>query len=230
MQLPVCRFTSQEGRDKRFLIQKLCQAQSLSANKSPVFKAHPRSRSGGSPSYHTSFSSNFSEGVFLAHPPPDSFTHVWDNNHIIQTKSQMQYWTDVLELNNKWTSCIGKTQHGSFCGLVSCLFSVLFWLLDILLSIQVFLNQMDHSWSDIFCGSFPTVSSLWCLFLLRRTCLITGIWGNFLNCMHFKSINTSIFLLLLSLRLHYYAFSVYLGVFRCNISLFSINVRDNVEN
>ncbi|XP_026214950.1 transmembrane channel-like protein 7 [Anabas testudineus] len=65
-----------EGRDKRFLIQKLCQAQSVSAAKSPVFPSHPRSRSGGSPSYHTSFSSNFNEGLFLTHPPPDSSTHV----------------------------------------------------------------------------------------------------------------------------------------------------------
>lgn len=130
MQLSVRHFISQEGRDKRFLIQKLCQAQSLSANKSPVFKAHPRSRSGGSPSYHTSFSSNFSEGVFLAHPLPDSSTHVWDKNLILQNKSQMQYWTDVLELNNKWTRIL--TLHGSFCGLVllfQCFFVFFFKLL-----------------------------------------------------------------------------------------------------
>ncbi|KAM9362494.1 transmembrane channel-like protein 7 [Symphorus nematophorus] len=67
-----------EGRDKRFLIQKLCQAQRLSAVKSPVSKSQPRSGRGSrsSPSYHTSFSSNFDDGVFLAHPPPDSSTHV----------------------------------------------------------------------------------------------------------------------------------------------------------
>ncbi|XP_028256161.1 LOW QUALITY PROTEIN: nodal modulator 1-like [Parambassis ranga] len=64
-----------EGRDKRFLIQKLCQAQKLSAVRSPGSKSQPRSSSRSSPSYHTSFSNNFSEGVFLAHPPPDSSTH-----------------------------------------------------------------------------------------------------------------------------------------------------------
>ncbi|XP_031144747.1 transmembrane channel-like protein 7 [Sander lucioperca] len=62
-----------EGRDKRFLIQKLCQAQRLSAIKSPVSKSRPRR---SSPSYHTSFSNNFNEAVFLAHSPPASSTHV----------------------------------------------------------------------------------------------------------------------------------------------------------
>lgn len=62
----------QEGRDKRFLIQKLCQAQKISVVRSPVSKSH----SSSSPSYHTSFSSNFNESVFLAHPAPDSATHV----------------------------------------------------------------------------------------------------------------------------------------------------------
>lgn len=74
-----------EGRDKRFLIQKLCQAQRLSADKSLSAQsqapAKPRNHSqsrpcGGSPSYHTSFSSNFNSGVFLVQPPPDSSTHV----------------------------------------------------------------------------------------------------------------------------------------------------------
>ncbi|XP_022061267.1 transmembrane channel-like protein 7 [Acanthochromis polyacanthus] len=65
-----------EGRDKRFLIQKLCQAQRLSPVRSPVSKSQPRRGSRSSPSYHTSFSSNFNEGVFLAHSPPDSSTHV----------------------------------------------------------------------------------------------------------------------------------------------------------
>lgn len=67
-----------EGRDKRFLIQKLCQAQRLSSIQSPGSKSQARSSRGsrGSPSYHTSFSNNFDEGVFLAHPPPDSSTHV----------------------------------------------------------------------------------------------------------------------------------------------------------
>ncbi|KAM6941094.1 transmembrane channel-like protein 7 [Lycodopsis pacificus] len=66
-----------DGRDKRFLIQKLCQAQRLSAIKSPVSKSQPRrSSSRSSPSYHTSFSNNFNEGVFLAHSQPDSSTHV----------------------------------------------------------------------------------------------------------------------------------------------------------
>lgn len=65
----------QEGRDKRFLIQKLCQAQKVSVVRSPL--SNTRSSSSSS-SYHTSFSNNFSESVFLAHPPPDSATHVWD--------------------------------------------------------------------------------------------------------------------------------------------------------
>ncbi|TKS69140.1 Transmembrane channel-like protein 7 [Collichthys lucidus] len=68
-----------EGRDKHFLIQKLCQAQMSLPIKSPVSKSQPRSSrsgSGRSPSYHTSFSNNFDEGVFLAHPHPDSSTHV----------------------------------------------------------------------------------------------------------------------------------------------------------
>nr|XP_033479681.1 nodal modulator 1 [Epinephelus lanceolatus] len=64
-----------EGRDKRFLIQKLCQAQRLSSIKSPGSKPQPRSSSRSSPSYHTSFSNNFNESVFLAHSPPDSSTH-----------------------------------------------------------------------------------------------------------------------------------------------------------
>ncbi|XP_040003250.1 transmembrane channel-like protein 7 [Xiphias gladius] len=64
-----------EGHDKRFLIQKLCQAQRLPALKSPVSKSKLRS-SRSSPSYHTSFSNNFNEALFLAHPPPDSSTHV----------------------------------------------------------------------------------------------------------------------------------------------------------
>ncbi|XP_060939472.1 transmembrane channel-like protein 7 [Limanda limanda] len=63
-----------EGRDKRFLIQKLCQAQRPSSVKSPV--SNPRHRSSSSPSYHTSFSNNFNEAFFLAHSPPDSSTHV----------------------------------------------------------------------------------------------------------------------------------------------------------
>uniref|UniRef100_A0A3B4X3V9 Transmembrane channel-like protein n=1 Tax=Seriola lalandi dorsalis TaxID=1841481 RepID=A0A3B4X3V9_SERLL len=73
--LSMCYFVFQEGRDKRFLIQKLCQAQRLSAIKSPASKSQPRS-SRSSPCYHTSFSNNFNEAVFLAHPPPDSSTHV----------------------------------------------------------------------------------------------------------------------------------------------------------
>ncbi|XP_037326822.1 transmembrane channel-like protein 7 isoform X1 [Pungitius pungitius] len=66
-----------DGRDKRFLIQKLCQAQKVSAVQSPVSKSQPRrSGSRSSPSYHTSFSNNFNEAVFLAQPPPNSSTHV----------------------------------------------------------------------------------------------------------------------------------------------------------
>lgn len=65
----------QEGRDKRFLIQKLCQAQKVAAVRSPV--SNPRSSSSSS-SYHTSFSNNFNERLFLAHPTPDSATHVWE--------------------------------------------------------------------------------------------------------------------------------------------------------
>ncbi|XP_054634911.1 transmembrane channel-like protein 7 [Dunckerocampus dactyliophorus] len=64
-----------EGRDKHFLIQKLCQAQKVSAITFPGSKSQRRS-SRSSPSYHTSFSNNFPEGLFLAHPPPDTSTHV----------------------------------------------------------------------------------------------------------------------------------------------------------
>ncbi|XP_072319996.1 transmembrane channel-like protein 7 [Eucyclogobius newberryi] len=63
-----------EGQDKRFLIKKLCQAQRSPHIKSPGPSAQPRVTR--SPSYHTSFSNNFNEGVFLAHSPPDSSTHV----------------------------------------------------------------------------------------------------------------------------------------------------------
>lgn len=72
---PLCLYlpAHQDGRDKRFLIQKLCQAQKVCAVRSPVFRAQPR---GSSSSYHTSFSSNYNEGLFLAHPTPDSATHV----------------------------------------------------------------------------------------------------------------------------------------------------------
>ncbi|XP_023189394.1 LOW QUALITY PROTEIN: nodal modulator 1-like [Xiphophorus maculatus] len=61
-----------EGQDKRFLIQKLCQAQNV-----PVVKSTPRlhSPSRRSPSYHTSFSSNYNDAVVLAHSPPRSSTH-----------------------------------------------------------------------------------------------------------------------------------------------------------
>uniref|UniRef100_A0A3Q3W613 Transmembrane channel-like protein n=1 Tax=Mola mola TaxID=94237 RepID=A0A3Q3W613_MOLML len=62
-----------EGRDKRFLIQKLCQAQKISVVRSPGSNSQPRRSSS---SYHTSFSNNFNESVFLAHSPPDSATHV----------------------------------------------------------------------------------------------------------------------------------------------------------
>lgn len=62
-----------EGRDKHFLIQKLCQAQRHVRSPAPT-SPHRTSRS--SPSYHTSFSNNFTEGVLLAHSPPDSSTHV----------------------------------------------------------------------------------------------------------------------------------------------------------
>ncbi|KAJ3615166.1 hypothetical protein NHX12_018734 [Muraenolepis orangiensis] len=116
-----------EGRDKRFLIQKLCQAQKLSTARSPMSQSpmsqpplsqpplsqpplsqpplsqpplsqpppsqpppsqpplSPLSRasgtsrgSRGSPSYHTSFSSNYNydDAMFLAHAPPHSSTHV----------------------------------------------------------------------------------------------------------------------------------------------------------
>lgn len=65
-----------EGRDKRFLIQKLCQAQEHASVKSKVSRSQPRSPSRRSPSYHTSFASNFSDAVVLAHSPPNSSTHV----------------------------------------------------------------------------------------------------------------------------------------------------------
>uniref|UniRef100_A0A3Q0SIZ4 Transmembrane channel-like protein n=1 Tax=Amphilophus citrinellus TaxID=61819 RepID=A0A3Q0SIZ4_AMPCI len=64
-----------EGRDRHFLIQKLCQAQKLSGVKSSESKLQPR-RSRSSPSYHTSFSSNISEAVFLAHSSPGTSTQV----------------------------------------------------------------------------------------------------------------------------------------------------------
>ncbi|KAJ8001818.1 hypothetical protein DPEC_G00173370 [Dallia pectoralis] len=61
-----------EGRDKRFLIQKLCQAQSSCAVRSRISAPQPRSRSSGSgtPSYRSN------SGVFLVQPPPDSATQV----------------------------------------------------------------------------------------------------------------------------------------------------------
>uniref|UniRef100_A0A3P9MTU8 Transmembrane channel-like protein n=1 Tax=Poecilia reticulata TaxID=8081 RepID=A0A3P9MTU8_POERE len=61
-----------EGKDKRFLIQKLCQAQSILAASEPQLNSPGRR----SPSYHTSFSSNFNNSVVLAHSPPKSSTHV----------------------------------------------------------------------------------------------------------------------------------------------------------
>ncbi|XP_019744927.1 transmembrane channel-like protein 7 [Hippocampus comes] len=64
-----------EGRDKHFLIQKLCQAQKLSGITSPGPQSQRRS-SRSSPTYHTSFSNNFPEGVFFAHSPLDTSTHV----------------------------------------------------------------------------------------------------------------------------------------------------------
>nr|XP_023010182.1 transmembrane channel-like protein 7 isoform X2 [Maylandia zebra] len=66
-----------EGRDRRFLIQKLCQAQKRSGVRSPQSKFQPRrSSSRSSPSYHTSFATNFSDAVFLAHAAPSSSTQV----------------------------------------------------------------------------------------------------------------------------------------------------------
>ncbi|XP_016890873.1 transmembrane channel-like protein 7 [Cynoglossus semilaevis] len=67
-----------DGRDKRFLIQKLCQAQRIPE----VRPSQPRqqvlssSSSRRSPNYETSFSNNFDESLFLVHSPPDSSTHV----------------------------------------------------------------------------------------------------------------------------------------------------------
>lgn len=98
----MCYFVSQEGRDKRFLIQKLCQAQRLSALNSPVSRSQPRrSSSRSSPSYHTSFSNNFNESVFLAHSPPDSSTHVWAQGLILKTRyktGQMDWSWKMFEL------------------------------------------------------------------------------------------------------------------------------------
>ncbi|XP_068177415.1 transmembrane channel-like protein 7 [Antennarius striatus] len=66
-----------EGRDKHFLIQKLCQAQKVLAVKPTVSGFRPHSRSSrSSPSYHTSFSNSFNDSVLLTHSPPDSSTHV----------------------------------------------------------------------------------------------------------------------------------------------------------
>lgn len=96
----------QEGRDKRFLIQKLCQAQKVSVVRSPL--SNPRSSSSSS-SYHTSFSNNFSESVFLAHPPPDSATHVWDTAAHPRTR-QICSGTKLWELLSPtyFLFCIGN--------------------------------------------------------------------------------------------------------------------------
>ncbi|KAM9314697.1 transmembrane channel-like protein 7 [Pholidichthys leucotaenia] len=65
-----------EGRDRRFLIEKLCQTQGQEASRSPVSKRQPRSGS-RSPSYHTSFATNFtSDSVFFELSPTNSSTHV----------------------------------------------------------------------------------------------------------------------------------------------------------
>ncbi|KAK0146110.1 Transmembrane channel-like protein 7 [Merluccius polli] len=73
-----------EGRDKRFLIEKLCQAQKPPTVWSSPSQPQPRTSrdsrgsrgSSRSPSYHTSFSSNYNDAMFLAHAPPHSSTHV----------------------------------------------------------------------------------------------------------------------------------------------------------
>uniref|UniRef100_A0A8C8CAH8 Transmembrane channel-like protein n=1 Tax=Oncorhynchus tshawytscha TaxID=74940 RepID=A0A8C8CAH8_ONCTS len=59
-----------DGRDKRFLIQKLCQAQRTCAIRSTGsgFRSHSSDRV--SPSYRSN------SGIFLVQPPPDSATHV----------------------------------------------------------------------------------------------------------------------------------------------------------
>ncbi|RVE75734.1 hypothetical protein OJAV_G00001580 [Oryzias javanicus] len=63
-----------EGQDKRYLIVMLCQAQGLSRAQPPASRSKPRS--GGSPSYHTSFNCDFPQGLLLVHPTPNSSTHV----------------------------------------------------------------------------------------------------------------------------------------------------------
>lgn len=116
-----------EGRDKRFLIQKLCQAQRPSAIKSAGSNVRHRSSSSSS-SYHTSFSNNFDEAVFLAHSPPDSSTHVWGKDLTLQTRCTTGQKCTVFE--KQLFFIILKTLHfTSFCGPIGnglfCLFSVL---------------------------------------------------------------------------------------------------------
>uniref|UniRef100_A0A8C8C7J4 Transmembrane channel-like protein n=1 Tax=Oncorhynchus tshawytscha TaxID=74940 RepID=A0A8C8C7J4_ONCTS len=59
-----------DGRDKRFLIQKLCQAQRTCAIISTGAGSQSLSSDRVSPSYRSN------SGVFLVQPPPDSATHV----------------------------------------------------------------------------------------------------------------------------------------------------------
>uniref|UniRef100_A0A8C7I446 Transmembrane channel-like protein n=1 Tax=Oncorhynchus kisutch TaxID=8019 RepID=A0A8C7I446_ONCKI len=59
-----------DGRDKRFLIQKLCQAQRTCAIISTGAGSQSHSSDRVSPSYRSN------SGVFLIQPPPDSATHV----------------------------------------------------------------------------------------------------------------------------------------------------------
>ncbi|CAB1344572.1 unnamed protein product [Coregonus sp. 'balchen'] len=62
-----------DGRDKRFLIQKLCQAQRTCAVRFPGSGSQSHSSDRVSPSYRSN------SGVFLVHPPPDSATHLVRN-------------------------------------------------------------------------------------------------------------------------------------------------------
>lgn len=71
----LCPLVPQEGNDKRFLIQKMFQAQ----EKLNAEAKQRGSRSPRSPCYHTSFASNFPAAMRLSHSPPASSTQVWRN-------------------------------------------------------------------------------------------------------------------------------------------------------
>lgn len=83
----LCHFVPQEGNDKRFLIQKMVQAQ----KKLKAESKQRRSRSPRSPCYHTSFASNFPVAMCLSHSPPDSSTQVWRK----ELTFPVQHWSQI---------------------------------------------------------------------------------------------------------------------------------------